>query len=187
MYAKIRKMQYIISPDDAVNILHGVGCSDEVIQHGFKVRELALEYSKKIIANGAFVDINIVEIGSILHDIGKSISNGIEHGALGAKLAENLGIDAKIVQIIRCHIGAGITKKKALELKLPHGNYIPTTIEEKIVAHADNLIKGTEQISINTCILNMQNKKIDSKSIDMIKVLAHEIFMYGNNSYNFKY
>ena len=96
MHTKIRKIQScIISPEYAINILYNIGCSYDVIQHCFKVRGLVLECSKKININGLYVDINLVEIRSIIHDIDRSATNGVEHEALGDKLAENFGLIQK--------------------------------------------------------------------------------------------
>jgi uncharacterized protein (TIGR00295 family) len=62
------------------------------------------------------------------------------HGVEGAKIATELGLPLSIVNIIERHLGAGIPREEAMTLGLPPKDYMPTTLEEKIVAHADNLI-----------------------------------------------
>ena len=48
-------------------------------------------------------------------------------------------------------------------------------IEEKIVAHADNLVKGTRRISLDEKILLMQKDKINSNAVKMLEALADEL------------
>ena len=57
-----------------------------------------------------------------------------------------------MLNIIERHIGAGITKEEAKSLGLPERSYMPQTLEEKIVAHADNLISGTEEVDMDFVI-----------------------------------
>ena len=44
------------------------------------------------------------------------------------------------MDIVERHIGAGITADEAGRLGLPFRDYIPATLEQKVVSHADNLI-----------------------------------------------
>ncbi|MCJ7607644.1 MAG: tRNA (cytidine(56)-2'-O)-methyltransferase, partial [Thermoplasmata archaeon] len=39
-------------------------------------------------------------------------------------------------------IGAGLSEDEAAELGLPARDFLPLTLEEKVVAHADNLTSG---------------------------------------------
>ena len=64
----------------------------------------------------------------------------------------------KYVNITLKHIGAGIPSDEAEILELPPGDYMPCTLEEKIVAHADNLINGTIEVNIGFCFQKMGKK-----------------------------
>jgi uncharacterized protein len=64
----------------------------------------------------------------------------------GVAIARNLGLPEKLVNIIECHIGAGITAREAARLGLPEKDYLPGTAEEKIVSYADNLVSGTREM-----------------------------------------
>lgn len=98
------------------------------------------------------VDTKLIEAGALLHDIGRAKTHGIAHAMEGAKIARQLKLDRRIVLIIERHIGAGIEKKEAKVLGLPEKNYIPKTLEEKIVAHADNLIAGNRKQKLSDAI-----------------------------------
>ena len=129
--------------EECIEILKKVGCPENVIEHCKKVREVALE-----IASCTDADKRIVEVGALLHDIGRSRTHGIEHGIEGAKIAREMNLPDVIVRIIENHLGAGIPKEEAEKLGLPPRDYIPKTLEEKIVAHADNLIDDNQIIKI---------------------------------------
>jgi uncharacterized protein (TIGR00295 family) len=128
-------MNNIPTPGQCLRLLREAGCSEEVINHCKAVRKIAVRIAKKAHAN-----IQLVEAGALLHDIGRSKTQGIMHGAEGAKIAIALGLPESLVNIIERHLGAGIPKEDTAALGLPVKDYVPITLEEKIVAHADNLI-----------------------------------------------
>ncbi|MCJ2514096.1 MAG: HD domain-containing protein, partial [Candidatus Thermoplasmatota archaeon] len=79
-------------------------------------------------------------------DIGRSRTHGITHAVEGVRIARRIGLPLNILYIIERHLSAGIPKEEAVKLGLPEKDYIPETLEEKIVAHADNLIdRGKKQ------------------------------------------
>ncbi|MDD5502167.1 MAG: TIGR00295 family protein [Candidatus Thermoplasmatota archaeon] len=120
--------------------MKGAGCPEDVLKHVSAVKEVALRMTAAAKRNGYSVDENIIEAGAILHDIGRSRTHGIDHAVAGAQIARELGLPQEIVSIIERHIGAGIPKEEAVKNGLPPKDYIPTTLEEKIVAHADNMV-----------------------------------------------
>ena len=97
-----------------------------------------------------------------MHDIGRSKTHGIRHAVVGAEIARKYGYDEEILNIIERHIGAGITEDEAVKLGLPKKSYIPQTLEEKIVAHADNLTSGSEEVSIDFVIAKWKRTIEDS-------------------------
>ncbi len=167
----------MISYETAVWILHDCGCARNVIEHCLAVSALSVKTAEKLsgVAVDANINVELVRIGSVLHDIGRSRTHAIDHAVVGARMAEELGLDASIVQIIKCHVGGGISRIEAKELGLPNDNYIPVTIEEKIVAHCDNLMRGMELISLDECILRMRSRDMSKESIDRVKALADEV------------
>lgn len=137
--------------EKALSILKNL-CSENVVEHCLAVSEYAYELALAIKNKGYEVDVELVRLGGLLHDIGRSRTHGIEHGVVGAEILRELGFDEKLALIAERHIGAGITKEEAIELGLPPKDYLPITLEEKIVAHADNLIFGTKRVEIDDVI-----------------------------------
>lgn len=105
--------------------------------------------SLKIAGNFSQADEDLIKKGALLHDIGRSKTHDITHAVEGRKIAEKYGYGEDVLNIIERHIGAGITESEAEKLNLPKKSYVPETLEEKIVAHADNLINGTEEVDVD--------------------------------------
>ena len=133
----------IPSPEECLDLLKKSGCSDKIIRHCKAVRNVAVKMAKK-----AHADVELVEAGALLHDIGRSKTHGIFHALEGVKIARQLGLPESILNIIERHIGAGLSVEVARKLNLPPRDYIPKTLEEKIVCHADSLIDKHEKQNI---------------------------------------
>lgn len=101
---------------------------------------------------GLSLNLDYIEKGALLHDIGRSKTHGIKHAVVGAEILKELNFPTEIVNITLKHIGAGIPLDEANELGLPAEDYMPSTMEEKIVAHADNLISGENEVDLNFVI-----------------------------------
>jgi uncharacterized protein (TIGR00295 family) len=136
-------MKTLPSSSQCIILLKEAGCSEAVIMHSLAVRDLAMKIAKR-----TFADLQLVEVGALLHDIGRSKTHGITHAIEGGMIAKNLHLPTRVIHIIERHIGAGLTKETAKKLGLPAKDYIPQTLEEKIVAHADNLINNNTTQSV---------------------------------------
>ena len=136
----------------ALNLLSRSRCSHRVIEHCKTVASLAVQIAKACREKGQNVDIHLVEIGALLHDIGRSRTHTADHVIAGAKIARELGLPSSIVSIIECHAGGGIDIDEAKRLGWPIKSYLPQTLEEKIVCYADKLIDGKRRVKIEHTI-----------------------------------
>jgi len=170
-----------LNENDAIALLIRSGCSPDLIEHCKAVAEYAREIAINIRENASgkgdhiHIDVDAVFVGALLHDIGRSKTHGISHAIAGARIAMDNSLDDKIVKIIERHIGAGIPKEEASSLGLPEKDYLPVTIEEKIVAHADNLISGKEIRTMDELVLNLRKKRLDERTIRRFIELNNEI------------
>ncbi len=126
-----------------VEVLVKAGCSAGVVAHCQKVSELAVSLAERVKEP---VDRELVRLGGLLHDIGRSRTHGIGHAVAGVEIAKRLGFSDRIALIIERHIGAGITADEAVRLGLPRKEYVPLAPEEKLVSYADNLMSGTREM-----------------------------------------
>lgn len=155
-----------------IELLEKENTPENVIEHCKAVYKKAM----KIAANFDNVDEDLIRKGALLHDIGRSKTHGITHAVVGAKIAEKYEYPDDVVNIIERHIGAGITAEEAVKLGLPEKSYVPQTLEEKIVAHADNLISGTKEVDVDFVIEKWQRSIEDSDdNIERLKKLDDEL------------
>ncbi len=138
-----------VRPDKSCeDLLRKAGCNEKVIAHCRAVQQVALGYA----ALDALVRVDLVDEGSILHDIGRGMTHSILHAQQGADYLRSLGISEEIARIVECHTGAGLTADECTLLRLSPRDCVPRTTEEKIVTHADNLIEGRRRVIIGESI-----------------------------------
>ncbi|MBE3116758.1 HDIG domain-containing protein [Candidatus Bathyarchaeota archaeon] len=162
------------SREQAIEILRKNQCSTRVINHCQAVAALAVELAKQLETKNCKVDLELVEIGALLHDLGRSKTHTVDHAIVGAKIAESLELPQPVISIIKRHVGAGITAQEAQWLGWPKDVYVPATLEEKIVSYADKLIDGSRKVPIDLTIKQLQ---MDQKSdaAERVRKLHEEI------------
>jgi len=166
----------IPTTEEAIKILRESGCSPNVIRHCMAVAEIAVKIALKCRERGIPVDLELIRIGALLHDLGRSKTHSVHHPIVGAKIAEELGLPEAVIRIIKRHIGGGLTAEEAAELGWPVENYLPETLEEKIVTYADKLIDGDKVVPIEKTIEEFKRKLgEDHPSIKRIMNLHREI------------
>lgn len=126
------------------------------MKHVRAVSKHARSLAEKIRDNGHPIDVDFVETAALLHDIGRCRTHGIAHGIEGAKIMQP--ISPKIARVCETHVGAGIDRIEAEKLGLPPKDYLPKTLEEKVIAHADNLLEGDRIVSIDETVKKFETR-----------------------------
>jgi uncharacterized protein len=126
-----------------IDVLVKAGCPADVVAHCHKVSQMAVSIAERVKEP---VDRELIRLGGLFHDIGRSRTHDIGHAIAGVEIARDLGYSIALVNIIERHIGAGITAAEAERLGLPRKDYLPLTPEEQIVSYADNLISGVREM-----------------------------------------
>lgn len=153
MTARKAREEQLPGKDDCLRMLREAGCDQAVVDHCVAVSELAVKIAKKCRA-----DLELVRVGGLLHDLGRCKTHDIHHAIEGAKIGRELNLPKTIVTIIERHIGGGISPTEAVRLGLPEKDYTPVTLEEKIVAHADNLMSGSRRTRIQEAVTHLTRK-----------------------------
>ena len=161
------------SKKKTLKLLLQSGCSPKVVKHCKAVAKVATEIAEACKKKGLNVDMKLVEVGALLHDIGRSKTHSVHHAILGAEIAESQKLPNAIIAIIERHVGGGITSEEAEKLGWPVKDYLPQTLEEKIVSYADKLIEGSKRVPIERTIKKF-SKKIPQSSVDGMKRLHEE-------------
>ena len=166
--------------EQAVRLLHKYKCSPQVISHCIAVADLAVETASILEGKGYKINIELVEAGALLHDLGRSKTHTVDHAIVGAQIAQSIGLPEPVIRIIKRHVGAGITTDEAQMLGWPKDVYAPQTLEEKIVSFSDKLIDKSRRMPIETEIerLQIKNKHLSAERVrklnDEITILLGE-------------
>jgi len=141
-----------------LTMIREIGGDDKYLEHVRAVTILAVSISNAIQSRGTDVDIDATYFGSMLHDIGRTKSNGIDHGVKGSeilqqyrtKLIEDFSLTPNTLEMIReaieCHILGGIPEEwfQLHQLDIPHKDYTPHSLEAKIVAFSDQVLHNRQ-------------------------------------------
>jgi len=133
-----------VIPDETQSLsLHKkYGSTKRIVAHCQACAWISRMLAQRAAAKGSEVNEKAVVAGALLHDIGRTQTQLVGHGYVGAALLEGEGVDQAVTDIVRRHVGAGISKDEAARLGFPEGEYVPQTLEEKIVCFADKLLDG---------------------------------------------
>lgn len=117
-------------------LLHSQSVARKALQIGFSHTELSL-------------DMKFIEEAAMLHDIGIIRCNApgihchgtepyICHGRIGAEMLRAEGLP-RHARVCERHTGAGLTRDDIVsqQLPLPQQDFLPETMEEKLVCYAD--------------------------------------------------
>lgn len=118
------------------------GSNDRIVSHCQACATISKLLSERAAGQGRPVDEQAVVVGALLHDIGRTQTQTVSHGHVGAGILEKEGVDDVVVEIVRRHVGAGISPEEAVSLGFPPGDYVPETLEQKIVCFADKMLDG---------------------------------------------
>ena len=169
--AKALLKKYSTSIEDYRNIL----------KHGLAVKKAALILAKAIVKKGHKIDLDLIKTGSILHDIGYFIAswNGpdfIRHGVEGGKILRKEGLP-KHAKIAENHIGPGLIKEEivACKFKLPKKDFLPKTIEEKIICYIDKLVFDDRLGTLKEVVEKFERKKLPRTAKERLIKLHNEM------------
>ena len=157
-----------------MRMLRQSGCPNNVVRHCEAVAELAVEIGETCGKKGLKVDLDLIEIGALLHDIGHSKTHSVHHAVAGARIAKTYGLPDQVLSIIKRHVGGGITGKEARRLGWPKDLYIPQTLEEKIVSYADKLIEGSHRVPIEKTMQDFA-QELPPSAVERVRRLHEEM------------
>ena len=167
--------------DEYIHFLVEAGCEPGVIAHCRVVRDVAVRIVDRILQAGTIPVVrDLVVAGAVLHDIGRSQTHGMDHADVGGDICRRLPVPLPVCRIVERHIGAGLTGRERMEYGLCNEDRIPDSVEEKIVAHADNLVKGTRIIT--RLELEDATRKFPLEVRNRFSALADELERYAGSS-----
>jgi len=143
------------------------GSNEILIGHCRTVARVANILAAEMESQGKSVDRELVNAGALLHDIGRNRIQTVRHGLEGAELLRGEGVDQRVVEEVRKHVGAGLSAEEASSLGLPPYDYIPRTVEERIVCFADKMVDN-----MNVRPFDAEVQRFAKKGHDVQRLLA---------------
>lgn len=138
-----------------------LGADPALVAHVEAVARTAVPIAQAIVARGHTVDIELVEAGAWLHDLGRTRTAGFDHALRGAMILRARGLPEALCLVVERHTGGGIDPGEATRLGLPVKDYTPRTLEEKIVCHADNLVDGAARQKVQEELTHLRGRGLD--------------------------
>jgi uncharacterized protein len=167
---------HLPSEETAMSLLRQAGCSRKVMEHCKAVADFSVEIAEACRQKGLKVDVDLVRIGALLHDIGRAKTHGVNHGVVGAGIAREFNLPDKLIDIVERHIGSGITEEEAGKLGLPVKSYVPASMEERVVAYADKLIEGSTRLPVEVAVERFRSdKSIPEAAVERLKQWHSEL------------
>lgn len=167
----------IPSREHALDLLRSVNLISSVKKHSIAVSRKAVEIGMKIKRDK--VNMELIEIGALLHDIGRSKTHGFNHSLIGGQILKNKGYPKELVLICERHILGGLDADDAESVGLPKKDFLPQTIEEKIVCLADKHFTGHKEVTVeqrfNRWFKKYGKSKILVKSKKRIEQIQRDI------------
>jgi len=167
--------------EQTLQLLVKNGCQPNVIKHCEAVSKLAVEIALTIRKRGLNCNIELVEVGSLLHDIGRAKTHSVHHAIEGARIAETQRLPKPVISIIKRHVGGGISANEARRLRWPRDNYIPQTLEEKVVCYADKLIENSQRVTFSKTLENLSETLPPSSVKRLEKLHAEMVALTGDS------
>jgi uncharacterized protein (TIGR00295 family) len=132
----------IPSEGDSLALHKKYRSNERIVAHCKTVAKVAMVITDEFKRRHKPVDEKVVLAGALLHDIGRTKIQTVRHGFQGSEILREEGVDDKVVEAVRRHVGAGISADEARSLGLPDFDYIPNSLEERIVCFADKMVDG---------------------------------------------
>jgi len=161
---------------EAINMLKRERSPEGLIKHSIAVSEVSIILALALRERGYDIDLELVKMGGLLHDVGRVKTHSVRHGYLGGRLLRTMGVDERIARIAERHVGGGISKKETQRLNLPQKEYVPETLEEKVVCFADKIVEMDCVIPLEKTLEKFREKLgNDSDSVKRLIELKDEL------------
>lgn len=147
IFSKNDGLKRLPSKREAFALLKQLNFSSHIIHHQQAVMRKALNLAHNI--KHTPINRELICVGSLLHDIGRLKSHELIHTAYGGDILRELGYPEELARIAETHSLGGMTSAEAQQLGLPARDYVPRSIEEKIVCLADKFLSGTDYVTID--------------------------------------
>jgi uncharacterized protein len=146
-----------LSYDGALKLLHHYGDGSIWLGHCIAVSRLASRYAD-IFAARYTLDKDFLRTAALLHDIGRyKTHDPILHGLEGYRLLTGLG-HHKEAFVCASHILCGLEKDEALQYGFPEQEFMPRTLEERLIPVCDCLVEFDRPTTLAKRVVSIKRR-----------------------------
>ncbi len=132
---------------DALDLLHEYGDGQPWVAHCLAVSKVA-HFCGDVFVRRHRIDVEFLRTAAVLHDIGRyETHDPILHGVVGYRLLTGLGYTREAF-VCASHILYGLVSSDAIKYGLPCQDFIPSSLEERLVPLLDFLIEFDRPTSL---------------------------------------
>ncbi|MCP8307986.1 MAG: HDIG domain-containing protein [archaeon] len=165
-----------MNEQEAINLLKKEKSPEALVKHSMTVSEVSNILALALKEKGYDIDLELVRVGGLLHDVGRVKVHSVHHGYLGGKLLREMGIDERVARIAERHVGGGISSEEAKKLGLPERRYMPESLEEKVVCFADKIVEIDHVIPLEKTLDKLREELgYESSSVQRLIELKDEL------------
>ncbi|MFH0996121.1 MAG: HDIG domain-containing metalloprotein [Pseudomonadota bacterium] len=150
-----------LSRDQALNLMAEYGRGATWTKHCFAVADAAASVGSALRGDYT-VDHDFLWSAALLHDIGRCITHDpIGHGVAGYDLLTRLGYEPE-AYVCASHILFGLEACEAARFGLPARDFVPRTVEERLVPLVDFLIEFDKPTTLDRRFSSLRRRNADN-------------------------
>ena len=148
--------------NESIELLAEYGKGATWVKHCFAVADSASRLGHVIESRYA-IDRQYLWSTDLLHDIGRYITHDpIMHGVEGYNLLFKLGHEEEAF-VCASHILFGLEASEAVQFGLPARDFIPHTIEQRIVPLVDLMVEGVQPTTLDRRFSSLRKRYVDNR------------------------
>jgi len=147
----------MLSYKEAHSLLRCYGRDTAWIRHCLAVSRVAERLSKAISLNCSH-DAEFLRVGALLHDIGRyKTHDPVMHGVEGYHLLMGLGYEREAF-VCASHVFCGMPQAEAVRYGLPDQDFLPRTLEERLVPLIDSMVELDRPTTLEQRMLSLNRR-----------------------------
>ncbi len=172
-----------LSRDKAMGIMAVYGRGAAWTQHSFAVADAATRVGAALECLRP-IDHGFLWSTALLHDIGRCVTHDpIGHGVAGYDLLMRLGYEPE-AHVCASHILFGLNACEATRFGLPAHDFVPHTVEERLVSLVDFLIEFDKPTTLDRRFLSLRKRNAGNdfflSRLDRARERAEEFMLWLN-------
>jgi uncharacterized protein (TIGR00295 family) len=151
----------MLSRNESLELLVEYGQGSTWVNHCLAVADSASRLGRALEGPYA-IDRDYLWSSALLHDIGRYVTHDpIRHGVEGYKLLSRLGHEKEAFVCVS-HVLFGLKASEAVQFGLPDHDFIPHTIEQRLVPLVDLMTEGVHATTLERRFSSLRKRYVEN-------------------------